>query len=354
MLSHQIATISEDMKQVDSKYLPTNFWQFGAKGLQQDLATHGIENFRRLPSALSYFVPTYRFNGWINQTEKYQTLLDSCLAHMQQDNKAALSINDSLSGEMHARSDYRVFKASESLKAPFTDKFTESDIGSPIEHFEFEGNKFSRSSLNYLLGLNFLKQQLHNVPVNTVLEIGGGFGTLGEILLSDPRNNSFYMNVDIAPTCLFSTYYLQTRFGQQHIADYQTVKSMSDKSLKQLSSQFNGAVLCPWQLPEVTGELDLFVNFISFQEMEPDIVANYLEHVTRLNCKYVLLRNLREGKKLAIDDSHLGVKKQIKAEDYDAFLTAYDLLSTNVHPFGFETIDGFHSELRLYQRKDLN
>ncbi|MDO6618571.1 putative sugar O-methyltransferase [Shewanella sp. 6_MG-2023] len=281
-------------------------------------------------------------------------MLDMCQSQLSDDNKAWLSMQDFLSGEMHAKSDFRVYKASESIKAPFTDRFSESEIGSPIEQFEFNEQKFSRSSLNYLLGLSFLKQQIKDVPIKTVLEIGGGFGSLGEILLSDSRNDTFYMNVDIAPTCLFSTYYLQSNFGKDNIADYQTVKAMKEPSLHNLSERYKGAVLCPWQLPDVSGDLDLFVNFISFQEMEPDIVKNYLEHVARLNCKYVLLRNLREGKQLATDGSHAGVKEQIKGDDYDSFLPDYELISTNVHPFGFETIDGYNSELRLYKHKSVD
>lgn len=351
MWTEQIELISTDMKQADSKYLPTSFWQFGAKGLQQDIETNGIENFRGLKSALSFFVPTYTFHGWASSPAKYQEMMTLCETHLSGNQKAILSMQDFLSGENHARSDFRVYKASDSNKKPFTDNFNESSVGSPVEQFEFENRKFSRSSLNYLLGLNFLKQQLADVPIKKVLEIGGGFGSLGEILLSDERNDTFYLNVDIAPTCLFSTYYLQSIFGQDNIADYKTLTTCDDFSLENLSSQFQGAVMCPWQLPKVTGELDLFVNFISFQEMEPDIVENYLGHVSRLNCKYVLLRNLREGKQLAIDGKRAGVKKQIKGEDYDVFLPDYELLATNVHPFGFETIDGFHSELRLYKRK---
>ncbi|WP_153913940.1 putative sugar O-methyltransferase [Shewanella sp. TC10] len=351
MWSEQIEMISQDMKQVDSQYLPTCFWQFGAKGLQQDIEKNGIENFRSLVSALSYFVPTYLFHGWATQPDKYRAMIKMCESQLKGDIKAILSLQDFLSGEMHARSDFRVFKASETLKPPYTEHFSESTIGSPIEQFEFLGQRFSRSSLNYLLALNFLKQHVTDIPINKVLEIGGGFGSLGEILLSDKRNNTFYLNVDIAPTCLFSTYYLQNIFGRDKIADYKMLKSENDFSLTQLASKYQGAVMCPWQLPEVTGELDLFVNSISFQEMEPDIVQNYLEHVARLNCQYVLLRNLREGKQLSTDGSHLGVKKQTKSDDYDRFLPEYQLLATNVHPFGFETIDGFHSELRLYKRK---
>ena len=54
-----------------------------------------------------------------------------------------------------------------------------------------------------------------------------------------------------------------------------------------------------WKIEDLRGSIDLFVNFISFQEMEPHIVSNYILHVQRLSPKWVLLRNLREGKQLA-------------------------------------------------------
>ena len=51
-----------------------------------------------------------------------------------------------------------------------------------------------------------------------------------------------------------------------------------------------------WRVEDLRGEIDLFVNYISFQEMEPHIVRNYAKEVMRLNPKFILLRNLREGK----------------------------------------------------------
>ena len=48
-------------------------------------------------------------------------------------------------------------------------------------------------------------------------------------------------------------------------------------------------------MEDLEGDIDLFVNFISFQEMEPDIVINYVKR-SQVYPKYILLRNLREGK----------------------------------------------------------
>ena len=111
----------------------------------------------------------------------------------------------------------------------------------------------------------------------------------------------------------------------------------------------NASVLCSWQIEQLQGEVDLFVNFISFQEMEPDVVANYLNQVDRLKSRWVLLRNMREGKQIQ-KDGHVGVKTPIRSDDYVQMLPNYQLVARNVHPFGYETVDGFHSELQLFKR----
>lgn len=80
--------------------------------------------------------------------------------------------------------------------------FSESAVGQPVEHFSIEGKLYSRSSLNYLMGLSFLKKFIDFSSIKTVMEIGGGFGTLGEILHQvSPATR--YINLDIPPTLFF-------------------------------------------------------------------------------------------------------------------------------------------------------
>ncbi|WP_108944058.1 putative sugar O-methyltransferase [Shewanella halifaxensis] len=346
-----IEQIISDMHNVESCYKPSHFWQLGAERLQQDLHERGISQFRSFASALDFFVPTYRFSGWINYPGIYQDLLDKNMDILAGHDKAMLNMQAFLSGRMQAESDYRVYRASENEDYPQTSHFSESSVGMPIEQFEFDGRTFSRSSLNYLMGINFLKQYLNGEAIRNVLEIGGGFGTLGEILLSTSANDCFYLNVDIPPTCIFSSYYLKEVVGHNLVADYSDSKKLNSLNISKMRETLKAMVICPWQLEEVEGEIDLFVNFISFQEMEPDIVENYLSEVDRLKSRFVLLRNLREGKQISTSPNHLGVKTPITGENYDQFLPNYDLLACNVLPFGYKTIDGYHSELRLYKRK---
>ncbi len=341
----------EDMEKAPDLYRPTQFWEVGARNVADELRRDGVEQFRSKSSTLTFFVPTYGLGGLHRSQDETLSGLAKRLENDLPDARWRLALEQFFSGELQAFSDYRVYLATVEEKYPYVDRFSESDAGEPVEHFQFDGRFFSRSSLNYLLGLNFIKKYCDLSEVRNVLEIGGGFGTLGEILLGDERNHCFYIDVDIPPTSYVAGYYLQQVFGSQRIGVYDTLREEKRLEVEALRSRFNGVVLCPWQLPHLEGVIDLFVNFISFQEMEPAVVRNYLHHVDRLGAKFILMRNIREGKQKATDNDGLGVKEPIKGDDYDGFLPGYNLIATNIVPFGYKTVDGFHSELRLYKRR---
>jgi putative sugar O-methyltransferase len=217
-----------------------------------------------------------------------------------------------------------------------------------VEQFEFEGRRYSRSSLNYLLGLALLKRHLGTQPPGTVLEIGGGFGTLGEVLASAGLDGLRYIDIDIPPTSFVAQQYLTHVLGAANVAGYAQTRELP---AIEISSLPRASVLCSWQIEKLRGTVDLFVNFISFQEMEPAVVANYLDQVTRLKARWVLLRNMREGKQVRKGAGSVGVETPIRSDDYLALLPGYELAERNVLPFGYRTVDGFHSELLLLRCK---
>lgn len=341
----------KDMKAQDILYKPTSFWQDGSKTIIDDFESNGIENFRALKSSQAFFAPCYSFPKYIENKDFYDKLADK-LNTQTTDIKIPIKANRLYSGYLQAFSDYRTLVASDIYKVPFTDKVSESDSGTPIEHFEFNNRKFSRSFLNYLLGLNFLKKTVDTSEVKTVMEIGGGFGTLGEILLKDDRNDIFYINADIPPVAFTSTYYLNQIFGKDNIGDYENLHNLKVLDIELLKQQYKALNICSWQIPKLQGKIDLFVNFISFQEMEPDVVQNYCNYIEKLQPKYILLRNMLEGKQKQTKLSPMGVKEPILGDDYNKFLPNYEFIKSDSEIFGFITEDGFHSQLRIYQRKD--
>jgi len=336
------------MSSQDSLYRPTAFWAEASQSLADEVAHCGIENFRRLSGPLGYFVPTYGPPGnWF--TAELRQLLIQTLSSSGGTEKALLGLRQFVDGEAAAYADYRVLLAGDDpVRAPHLNRFSESSVGRPLEQFCFEERYFSRSALNYLLGLAALKKVAPQdfVP-HTVLEIGGGFGTLGEILGTMGIDAARYIDIDIPPTLLIADYYLGKVFGRQSLATWEDVERVAAISIDELPPR---AVLAPWQLPKLHGKIDLFVNFISFQEMEPSVVSNYLSLVAGLAPEYVILRNIREGKQRRSAERPLGVDQPVRGDDYVKFLDGFELVDRAHAPFGFRTVDGFHSELLIFQR----
>jgi putative sugar O-methyltransferase len=338
----------KELENKNSLYKPSSFWVQASKKIFNQIKTEGIENFRGLSLSLRYFVPTYSSPG--NSLNKdIEEKIWLCLNDYGVNKKQFATIQNFLSGYNYANSDYRVFVASDdSSKKPFLDNFSENSYGNPREQFDFAGKMFSRSALNYMLGLVFLKKNVGEVDIRKVLEIGGGFGTLGEILNTSGIANMKYINIDIPPICYIAWNYLSKIYKDE----INPLESMLENDLLTIEELKPCSVFNNWQIEQLKGEIDLFVNYISFQEMEPDIVMNYINHVKRLNAKFILLCNIREGKQKKIKHNDVGVKKPILKGDYIKMIgDSYELVGTNVVPFGFKTVDGFHSELMLFHKK---
>ena len=70
---------------------------------------------------------------------------------------------------------------------------------------------WTRPYLNYMLCMAALSQHVDKPPTS-VLELGGGFGVLGEFLLArGPQMR--YVDLDIPPLLTVASYYLRTLYG---------------------------------------------------------------------------------------------------------------------------------------------
>ena len=328
-------------------YEPGIFWEAALKKIEHEFNEHGICKFRSNEVNLSFFVPTYGCPGNGFSTKIINKLYSSLKKDLSYKQKR--SLENKFSGYDHALSDYRAFKIANVANDPLgLLKFSESKVGKPIEHFEFERNWFSRSSLNYLLGISFLISVDPNFKPKRILEIGGGFGSLSEIFAKSNFKQFKYLGLDLPIMATIAKEYISNCFKESSevsVTDYILNKKFTFDDLEKISFLPN------WRIEELHGSIDLFVNFISFQEMEPHIVKNYISHVQRLSPKWVLLRNMREGKQLA-SSSSVGVKKQITTENYLEYFSDYKLIKSSILEYGFETVDGFNSELLALKKKN--
>ncbi|BBF98934.1 MULTISPECIES: putative sugar O-methyltransferase [Pseudonocardia] len=320
-----------DLEGAPELYRPTNFWQTGLEKVVADLRERGFAEFRRHPSATFFYAPRYA------PVSRPAAALSRVFGVAGTPGKL---ISERIDQVPVARAHHATVRALDPAdRAPNLGGFSESTAGAPTEQLVFDGRRFSRSSLNYLRGLVMLKRAVPDLDVSTVLEIGGGFGTLGEILV--PRNDGIrYIDVDIPPVAAVATHYLREVLGGSRVLDYAATREHEKIVIDEIAEP--ATVLCPWQLPRLTGSVDLFANFISFQEMEPEVVANYANLVTDLGARWLLLRNSPIGKP--------NVREPMLRHRYLEFFDQYELVDSDAGLYGQDS-EGTVSEVMVLARK---
>ncbi len=338
-----------DMVSADKLYQPTNFWNAGIKRILKDLTSDDdFKRFKSHISARSFYVPAYEHRVY----KKYRKCINQLFRIKITHNHPIPALEGffgTLSGYNKAKTDYRIFLATDRDTYPDLSKSQESPVGEPIEFFLFEEKRFSRCFLNYLRGLTFLKNSVDTNGIENVLEIGGGYGALGEILLTSD-STSFYVNIDIPPVAAVSSYYLTQVLGKDQVFTYDQSKDMKHIDINRIKEKYRCAILCPWQLPKIIGEFELFVNFISFQEMEPDVIENYISYVETLTTKFVLLRNSRTGKSKATKKKDIGVIEPTTIDRMTEMFQKFEVVNRDYKVFGDYSKD-FISELICLSRK---
>ncbi|MEO1059469.1 MAG: putative sugar O-methyltransferase, partial [Actinomycetota bacterium] len=152
------------------------------------------------------------------------------------------------------------------------------------------------------------------------------------------------------PVAAVATYYLSELFGEDRVWSYLDHRNDEAIDLDAARQRYTAVVLCPWQLPRVTGSVDLFVNMMSFQEMEPDVVANYIDLVSPRTRRFVVLRNSVTGKPRS-EAGRLGVDEPVRDDDaIDAF-REFEVLARDSFVHGEESPDrSFRSEVAVLAR----
>ena len=199
-------------------------------------------------------------------------------------------------------------------------KFEASTIGNPEDIFTVAGRAYTTSLLCYYLQYAYCCQYIDFDSIESVMEIGSGSGKQVEVIKKLHPHLSFYV-FDIAPQLYVCEQYLSAVFPDSVVSFRQTRKMMdapkqSDKKIFVFGS---------WKLPELTNfKYDLFWNSASFQEMEPDVVLNYLKFVNK-QAQYAFLNENMSGKEVASKRGQPGVLEQTRLEHYKEGLRDFEL-----------------------------
>jgi len=137
----ELQCMLDDMDKQEELYRPTSFWQEASKLIIEDINNNGITNFRSLVSAYSMFAPIYSYFEYVKDKTLF-TKTKNELLKVTSDIKSNIKLELLISGQIQAWSDYRVLQASNRDYAPYTNKVTESNLGNPIEHYNFDDVTF--------------------------------------------------------------------------------------------------------------------------------------------------------------------------------------------------------------------
>jgi putative sugar O-methyltransferase len=289
----------------DPVYRPTNFWGPGVDRLLREMDSLGIDSFKSWPEAFFWFYPIYGKRVRASAAKQMTRVAETGGAA-----GAGGWLRSVLASVPEARRDFDVARmAWDQARWPMDlESHGESAVGKPTQTFKLvDGNdntaRLTKPYLNYLLCLAGLSRHVSEPP-RSFLELGGGYGTLGEIVLArDPEAR--YVNCDIPPLLSISSYYLTRLFGDERVLTYDD--RVADTGPIEVP---RSACLPNWRIADLVGDFDVFVNSFSFQEMEPAVVEQYADAVAALRVGYVVSLNSRRGKPIAVGDQ-VGVKQQV-------------------------------------------
>ena len=168
-------------------------------------------------------------------------------------------------------------------------RFGESPVGNPPQLYKMAGKRhgWTHRYLNYMTCMAALSQHV-DAPPRAVLELGGGFGVLGEFLL--PRSPEMrYVDLDLPPLLTVAAYYPRTLFGDRVATaeDLPVGDRPPSLSSNARSCRTGGSPTC-------RDRSTFSWNTYSFQEMEPHVVAHYIDQVAAKDVEYVVSLNSRD------------------------------------------------------------
>ncbi len=133
--------------------------------------------------------------------------------------------------------------------------------------------------------------------INSVIEIGGGYGALAAELLQKTNINK-YILVELPERLPISYFYLKSCFNTR----IQLLYKPKDK----LDPSARIVLAAPWKLQDLDKNIDLLINIMSFQHMNIKNLKFYFKIVDTLNIKrmYLVNRNKKMDKTDVVIDKY--------------------------------------------------
>ena len=339
----------DDLASAPAVFRPTNYWSVYEQRFVPELRDRGLVDFRRRRgTVLSSFGATdYRPRGayldfsrsrvFGNRVTQFlpgwKRLLGRLndLFNREDLSPATLDVYDCGVRELQ-ESAFRLTQLyGEHAGARPLDCIELSSAGNPEDVFEIAGRSYTMRALYYYLRYAYCCQFVDFDDIDLMVELGSGMGRQIEIIRKlHPQVR--IIAFDIPPQLYVCSQFLSAVFPDALIG-YETTRTF--RALPNLP--VGSVAICgTWLFPLLRDQhVDLFWNAVSFQEMEPEVVENYLSYVAPA-ADAVYLQQRMNGKEQARAAGEPGVLRPTTLEDYRRGLPNHTLtdMSTCLRPLG--------------------
>jgi putative sugar O-methyltransferase len=167
-------------------------------------------------------------------------------------------------------------------------------VGNPDGLVTIDGAFWSWTQLNCASLLGDALSYIDLDDINTVVELGGGLGR-NILMLAKLRPAATILCFDIMPQVYVANQYLKAVMPDRVVSiDTGVHLDFADGDISSIKGKI--AVLPAWKMPECQKiAIDLFWNAASFQEMEPDVVRNYLMLVKHMAPRWISIMAMPGG-----------------------------------------------------------
>lgn len=322
----------EDMTMASDLYKPTNYWNTFENKSLLEIKKFGLKDFRGRKDSMLYFFggtdlfPSSRASfSFVKSNNPFKIIRNYLLEKLLKTKKNHfIRLAEIISGVNNDDLNFLFFQLAKfygkARGAKPIESFDSSDIGNPENIFSDSGKSYSLLSLRFYIEYSYCCQYINFDSIKTITELGSGAGGQIEVLKKLYPNICFYL-FDIPPQLYVCEEYLKALFPNDVISYNETRK------LKTVPYQPGKIfIFGSWMLSQLKDlSYDLFWNSNSFQEMEPDIVLNYLSFVNKQTSKYVFLNENIGGVIMANKKGEVGVLKPTKIEHYKKGLKYFEL-----------------------------
>jgi len=278
--------IIADEKQVETIYKPSEYWRDNSIRTTKSILKFGLSDFRSRAQILKGFGdvlienPIDRFSGdsfkerillkILNNSLFKKYFLFQYLNFIKMRNKQYLTYRN-LYCEKLLTEWFNKFLKKHHLPPTF--------VGRPSNYLLYNKKKIGISYLTAFWRINCLEKFINFKKIESVFEIGGGFGAFSHSILHFYHNIKKLFYLDLCPNIYIGTQYLKF-FFKKSVYDY--LSTRNNKKIEVNENKREIFPICPWQIKQVDSKIDLFFNFASFQEMDEKIVYNYLSKLKNI------------------------------------------------------------------------